>query len=210
MKHTKLIALVSVAAFALTGCKQTCSKDDFVKLANQTEEHEFAEASVAVKGKISMKNGGVKQTYEPNETFEFTYVGTGWEYTGDYAYLSSSDLKGSVIVSCMVLLSVTVRDLVKDELFVGSEDDPYGKLTCFSSPLGFDYSANFKNYKEGDNNFELVINGKSDASYIFDSKTGVVTEYTEKGDITMKAKTGEYDIETTEVTDLSMKLSYRD
>ena len=136
MKNTKLVSLFSVVLLALTGCKQTCSKEQFVELAKKTEPHQYTFAKAKVKGKVTASTGGVKQTYEPDTTFEFIFNKNGyWGYDGDSNY-SSGDVKGSVISSCIVLLSVTVKDLINQDEFLG-ENDAAGKLTCYSSPLGF-------------------------------------------------------------------------
>ena len=209
MKNSKLISILMVATFALTGCKKTCSKEEFIDLANKTEEHQYRKASVKVKGKSSSTTEGVTQTYEPNDTFDFEFQGGkngSWNYAGESP--SSLDMKTSILASCIVVLSITVRDLVKQEEF--SNDNGAGKLTCYSSPLGFNYVADYKDYEEDLGSAKLILNGKSNATYTFDSQYGVVTQYIEKGDIKMTLDYSEMKINTSSVTDLTLDITYSD
>lgn len=209
MKKSKLISILMVATFALTGCKKTCSKEDFIDLANKTEEHQYKKASVKVKGKSSSTTEGITQTYEPNDTFDFEFQGGkngSWNYVGESP--SSLNMKTSILASCIVVLSLTVRDLVKQEEF--GDDDGVGKLTCYSSPLGFNYVADYKDYEEDLSGAKITLNGKSNATYFFDSQYGVVTQYIEKSDIKMTLDYSETKTNTSSVTDLTMNITYFD
>ena len=117
-------------------------------------------------------------------------------------------MKKSILASCIVVLSITVRDLVKQEEF--SNDNGAGKLTCYSSPLGFNYVADYKDYEEDLGSAKLILNGKSNATYTFDSQYGVVTQYIEKGDIKMTLDYSEMKINTSSVTDLTLDITYSD
>ena len=65
MKNIKLLSLLSVAAFVLTGCNKKCSKEEFMDLVNKTEPHQYAKAYAKCKGKVSSKTEGINQSYEP-------------------------------------------------------------------------------------------------------------------------------------------------
>ena len=209
MKNTKVLSLFSVALFALTGCKKTCSKDEFIKLANKTEPDLRVYASAKVKGKVASKSQGVSQTYEPDETFDFTFNKNGyWSYDGDSDYSSTGTVKQSVITSCLVLITVSVKDLVDENVF--TDDSDIGKLTCYSSPLGFNYKVTYKDYKQSDETLglEMIVNGKSDSSYTFDDKTGFVTQYIEKSDLTMDISIDDVKTSSTTVSDIQIDITY--
>lgn len=205
MKNTKVVSLFSVALFALMGCNKTCSKEEFINLANKTESQAYVKAVAKVKGKTTTRTKGIKSTYEPNESFDFVFTKNGeWVYDGDTSTLSST--KSSIVLSCRVLLSMNVKDLVDQGFFDNKDEET--KVTYYSSPLGFNAYANYDNYKQGEFDVGIVLNGKSDATYFFDSKSGNVIKYTEKSDITMDMDYADVEISTSTVTDMTVEITY--
>lgn len=207
MKNVKLLSLLSVAAFALTGCKKTCSKDEFMDLVNKTESHQYAKAYAKCKGKVSTKTEGINQSYEPNETFEFTYTNGSWQYAGDED-TSLGDMKYSIILTCQLLITVDAKTIFESgAVDVGEQT----KLTYYSSPLGFNAKSDFKDYKQDITTYySAIINGKSDGTYTFDSNNGAVLSYSEKSDLKMVIDMDSMKISSTTVTDMSIEFSYKD
>ena len=206
MKHVKLLSLISVAAFALTGCKKTCSKDEFIGLVNKTEPHQYAKAYAKCKGKVTGKTEGINQTYEPNETFEFTYTNYGWQYDGDD---SIGDIKASVILTCQVLISVNAKNIFESEDAITTTGQT--KFTYYSSPLGFNAKSDFKDYKQTlSEYYNIVLNGKSDGTYTFDSNNGAVLSYSEKSDLKMVIDMDSMKISSSSVTDMTIEFTYKD
>ncbi len=207
MKNVKLLSLLSVAAFALTGCKKTCSKDEFMDLVNKTEPHQYAKAYAKCKGKVSTKTEGINQSYEPNETFEFTYTNGSWQYAGDED-TSLGDMKYSIILTCQLLITVDAKTIFESgAVDVGEQT----KLTYYSSPLGFNAKSDFKDYKQDITTYySAIINGKSDGTYTFDSKNGSVLSYKEKSDLKITLDMDSMKISSTTVTDMSIEFSYKD
>ena len=206
MKNTKVLSLFSVALFALTGCKKTCSKDEFMDLVNKTEPHQYAKAYAKCKGKVTSKTEGINQTYEPNETFEFTYTNYGWQYDGDD---SIGDIKASVILTCQVLISVNAKNIFENEDAITTTDQT--KFTYYSSPLGFNAKSDFKDYKQTlSEHYNIVLNGKSDSTYTFDSNNGAVLSYSEKSDLKMVIDMDSVKISSSSVTDMTIEFTYKD
>ena len=209
MKHIKLLSLLSVAAFALTGCKKTCSKDEFMDLVNKTEPHQYAKAYAKCKGKVTGKTEGINQTYEPNETFEFTYTNYGWEYANENDGAALGDMKSSIILTCQVLISVNAKNIFESEDAITSTDQT--KFTYYSSPLGFNAKSDFKDYKQTlSEYYNIVLNGKSDSTYTFDSNNGAILSYSEKSDIKMVIDMDSMKISSSSVTDMTIEFTYKD
>lgn len=208
MKHVKLLSLLSIAAFVLTGCKKTCSKDEFMDLVNKTEEHQYAKAYAKVKGKVSSKAEGVSQSYEPNDTFEFTYTSSGWEYSGDED-VELGDLKASLIITCQLLVTVNAKTIFENDDVLTTNDQT--KFTYYSSPLGFNAKSDFKDYKQQlTTYYSVTINGKSDGTYTFDKENGAVLTYTEKSDLKLALDIDGIKISSSSVTDVSVSFAYKD
>lgn len=206
MKNTKVVSLLSVALFALTGCNKTCTKEEFLALADKTESQPYVKATAKVKGKLTSSTGGVKQIYEPDDSFDFIFTKNG-EWTYDDSSDSLSSTKLSVVTSCKLLLTMNVRYMIDQKFFDGIEEE--GKVTFYSSPLGFNAKMNYDNLKEGDDDVaSIVLNGKSDTTYFFDSKSGNITSYTEKSDITVSVKYSDVEVNTSTVSDLKIDFTY--
>ena len=206
MKHTKIIALLSVAAFVLTGCKKTCSKEEFIELANKTEVHQYKKASATYKGKLITKSGAITQTYEPDETIQFEYKNGSWKVPEDFDYDSLMGL--SLVASCLVVVSMNVRDIVKDDETMSG--DQIEKITFYSSPFGFSVKSNFKDYKQSTEGLNIILNGKSDAEYTFDSNNGVILSYSEKSDLDTEITYDTVTSKSNTITDIKIEIEYSD
>ena len=207
MKNTRVLSILAVAVFALTGCSKTCSKDEFIDLAKKTEEHQYATASAKLKGKVTSSTEGINQTYEPDDTLDFKYQDGNWGLVEDMS--SYNSIKQSLVLTCIVILSNNIREIIKnDELFA---DNDYMKLTCYSSPLGFNVKSDFKDHEEDVLGLKTVMNGKGDTTYNFNNKDGMVIKYVEKSDLTMDLTySSDLKIKTKTVTDITITFSYSD
>ena len=206
MKNTKVLSLLSVAVFLLTGCKKQCSKDEFINLANKVEKHQYAKATATCKGKVSTKTNGINESYEPNDTFNFIYKNGEWTYDGDASSLKA--FRQSLILSCSLIMSLNVKDLLNQDPFL-TEGDREG-LTCYSSPLGFNYKATYDNAKQDTIGYAATVNGSSETTYTFDNNNGAILEYIEKSDLDLEMNVNGTPVNTKSVTDLTLNFSYSD
>lgn len=208
MKNTKLLAILSIAAFTLTGCQRKCSKDEFINSAKKTENHEYATASVKVKGKVTNSLDEESKTYESNDTFEFEMKDGYWTFKENYSSEDSIDPKATIINSCYVVVSINVRDFVEsDEVLSETESET---LTFYNSPLALNCKAEFKDYELGNKDNKMVLNGNSDVTYTFNNKTGVVTKYNEKSDITIDMDVYGIKQKARTIADLMLEIKYTD
>lgn len=206
MKNVRIISLLSIALFALTGCKKQCSKQEFIDLASKTETHQYAKATATCKGKVSTKTSGINESYEPNDTFNFIYKNGEWTYDGDASSLKA--FRQSLVLSCSLIMSMNVKDFLNQDPFL-TEGNREG-LTCFSSPLGFNMKATYENAKQETQGLMATVNGSSDTTYTFDNNNGAVLEYIEKSDLDMDMDVSGVSIQGKSVTDLTLNFSYSD
>jgi len=205
MKNVRIISLVSIALFALTGCKKQCSKQEFMDLANKTETHQYAKATATCKGNISSKAASIEESYVANDTFNFVYRNRQWQYDGDLNSLKA--FRQSLVYGCLSYISMNVKDFLKEDPFL-TEGDRKG-LTCYSSPLGFNYKVDYKDSKQEAAGYSGIVNGTADSTFTFDN-TGAVIEYIEKSDISMDMDISGTTITSTSKTDLTVNISYQD
>lgn len=205
MKNVRIISLLSIALFALTGCKKQCSKQEFIDLASKTETHQYAKATATCKGKVSTKTSGINESYEPNDTFNFVYKNRQWQYDGDVSSLKA--FRQSLVVSCIHYISMNVKDMLNEDPFL-TEGDRKG-LTCYSSPLGFNYKVDYKDAKQEIAGYSGIVNGTADSTFTFDN-TGAIIEYIEKSDISMDMDISGTTITSTSKTDLTVSITYQD
>lgn len=205
MKNVRIISLVSIALFALTGCKKQCSKQEFIDLANKTETHQYAKATATCKGNVNTKTSGIEESYVANDTFNFVYKNRQWQYDGDVSSLKA--FRQSLVVGCLSYISMNVKDFLNEDPFL-TEGDRKG-LTCYSSPLGFNYKVDYKDAKQETAGYSGIVNGTADSTFTFDD-TGAVIEYIEKSDITMDMNVSGMEITSASKTDLTVSITYQD